>query len=366
MVSEIHQPRVLIVDDSAENIQALIEVLKHEYVLVAETDGERALALALREPYPDLILLDVVMPGIDGYEVCRRLKDDARTRDIPVIFVTLRDDEIGEMHGFDLGAVDYIAKPIVPCIVRARVKTHIGLKQYQDKLSALVETRTRQLQLTQEITIHAMASLAEYRDPETGGHIKRTQNYVKILAQHLQKHPKFSGCFNNVEIEALYRSAPLHDIGKVGIQDSILLKPGKLTEDEFERMKEHVIIGRDAIISCEKRLGRDSFLKYAHEIAESHHEKWDGSGYPYGLKGEKIPISGRLMAIADVYDALISKRVYKPPLPHSEAVKYILENRSIHFDPLMVDIFEEIHELFRETALQYTDHEEEKEMLKKK
>jgi len=304
-----------------------------------------------------------MMPGMDGYEVCRRLKADERTRNIPIIFVTAMIEAEDEAKGLSLGALDYITKPFKPSLVEARVRNHLMLKQHQDHLEELVRQRTRELELTQEVTIESMAALAEYRDPETGGHIRRTQNYVKALADHLKEHSKFKVFLDDATIELLYKSAPLHDIGKVGMDDGILLKPGKLTDEEFAEMKKHTIFGRDTIRAAVKKLGRDSFLRYAEDIAYTHQEKWDGSGYPQGLKNGEIPISGRLMALADVYDALISKRVYKTPFPHSKAVAIIEEGKSSHFDPDIVDAFLELHENFRQIALEHADFDEEREAL---
>jgi putative two-component system response regulator len=227
----------------------------------------------------------------------------------------------------------------------------------------MVEKRTSELALTQEVTLKSLATLAEYRDPETGGHIKRTQNYVKLLSQHLKDSGRYNGFFTDYYISLLHRSAPLHDIGKVGICDSILLKPGKLTVEEFEQMKKHTTYGLNALKVSEQEMGESSFLRLAGEVANSHHERWDGSGYPFGLKGEEIPISGRIMAIADVYDALISKRVYKSPMPHKQAVEIILASKGSHFDPNMVDTFEEIEDSFRMIALEFADFEQEREML---
>lgn len=236
-------------------------------------------------------------------------------------------------------------------------------ERYQRHLKQLVMDRTSELAATQEATILSMASLAEYRDPETGGHIKRTQNYVKALALKLRENPKFRSHFDDDAVEMLYKSAPLHDIGKVGIPDHILLKPGKLTDAEFEEMKQHTTFGRDAILAAENKLGSNSFLRFAREIAYTHQEKWDGSGYPQALQGEEIPISGRLMAVADVYDALISRRCYKSPFPHTEAVEIITDGRGTHFDPDMVDAFLELAETFREIAHEYAESEEEREAV---
>jgi putative two-component system response regulator len=354
---------ILVVDDTPENIEILRQTLRDEYKVRAALDGHKALQIAASEPPPDLILLDILMPGLDGYEVCRRLKAEARTAHIPVVFVTALDTSGDEAHGLELGAVDFVRKPFEPALVKARLHNQLELKRYRDHLEELVAERTRELALTRQVTIEAMGTLAEYRDPETGGHIKRTQGYVRLLAQCLSKHPRFSAYLQAATIDLLYLSAPLHDIGKVAVRDSILLKPGKLTKEEFEQMKRHVIYGCQAIEVAESKLGNNSFLRVAKEIAASHHEKWDGSGYPQGLAGDAIPIAGRLMAIADVYDALISKRVYKPPFPHARAIELIIEERGSHFDPDMVDAFVAAEDEFRKIALAHADHEEEKTLL---
>ncbi len=356
---------ILIVDDTPENIDVLKGLLKTDYKVKVSRDGENALDICRSKNPPDIILLDVMMPGLDGYEVCKILKLDESTQKIPVIFLTALSDETNESTGLNLGAVDYIIKPFNPDLVKARVRNQLDLKLYRDKLEDLVEERTKELALTQEATIESMGTLAEYRDPETGGHINRTQHYVRVVASHLQNNPKYRDILTKEYIDLLFKSAPLHDIGKVGVRDSILLKPGKLTTEEFEEMKKHTIFGRDAVATVEKKFGNNSFLQLAREIAYSHHEKWSGAGYPQGLSGEDIPLSGRLMAVADVYDALISKRVYKPPFPHKKAVKIIFEERGKHFDPAIVDAFEELEEKFRSIALEYADFEEEREILLK-
>jgi len=361
-MADYSELKVLVVDDTETNIDILLETLGEEFDVSVAMDGEGALE-SVEDELPDLILLDIMMPGMDGYGVCERLKADERTKNIPVIFVTAMGEEQDEVKGLALGAVDYIAKPFRPSLVKARVYNHLDLKQHRDHLEKLVRLRTRELELTQEVTIESLATLAEYRDPETGGHIKRTQNYVKALAIRLKDKGAFSGFFTDATIEMLYKSAPLHDIGKVGVQDNILLKPGKLTDEEFEEMKKHTTFGRDAIRAASGKLGSDSFLTFAEEIAYTHQEKWDGSGYPQGLKGDGIPICGRLMALVDVYDALISKRVYKAPFPHSKAVAIIAEGKGQHFDPHMVDAFLEIQEEFRSIALEFADFEEEREAL---
>lgn len=357
------KPRVLVVDDTAENIQILVETLKDDFSVVAAKEGEKALNMARSTPRPDVILLDIMMPGMDGYEVCLKLKSDPVTWSIPVLFITALDQERDEERGLTVGGVDYITKPFRPTLVKARVRSQVELKRHKDHLEELVAERTKELGRTQEATIAALANLAETRDPETGGHIKRTQNYVRLLAQQLQDHPRFKGQLDYEKIRLLYLSAPLHDVGKVGVPDDILLKPGKLTDEEFKEMQKHCAYGKRALKTAERSLGKDSFLRFAKEIALTHHEKWDGSGYPQGLKGEDIPLSGRLMALADVYDALISKRVYKKPFPHPKAVSIIEEGRGSHFDPDVVDAFLELSEEFRQTALASADFQEERDAL---
>jgi putative two-component system response regulator len=361
--SKTEDPKILLVDDNTANLQVLRETLDGlGYKLLIAENGQSALEI-VRKASPDLILLDIMMPDMDGYEVCRKLKAAASTRHIPVIFLTAMADAEDEARGLSLGAVDYITKPINPELVRARVRNHLELKQYRDSLEELVKERTRELQLTQAVMIESLATLAEYRDPETGGHIKRTQNYVKALAVHLKNHPKFRGELTDEMINLLYLSAPLHDMGKVGVRDHILLKPGRLDEAEFHEMQKHTTYGHDALRITEEKLGKSTFLRLAREIAYAHQEKWDGSGYPRGLKAEEIPVSGRLMALADVYDALISKRVYKPPMPHDDAVRIILDGKGRHFDPDVVDAFLELQAVFRNIALTYADFDEEREML---
>ena len=355
--------RVLIVDDTPENIQVLMETLKGEHALMAAKDGEKALRLATTDPQPDLVLLDIMMPGLDGYEVCRRLKADVRTKDIPVLFITALAEEEDEARGLALGAVDYITKPFRPGLVKIRVRNQLELKRHRDNLDELVRERTREITLIKEVTIESLATLAECRDPETGGHIKRTQNYVKALAQQVMGHPRFAPLIDDAMIELLYISAPLHDVGKVGVPDSILLKPGKLTAEEFEEMKKHTLYGRDSLAKAEEKLGGNSFLRLARDIAHCHHERWDGTGYPQGLAGDDIPVAARLMAIADVYDALISRRVYKPPFPHAQALEIIAEGQGSHFDPDLCAAFLDMEDAFRRIALAYADFEEERANL---
>jgi len=352
------QERVLIVDDAPENIRILAETLKHEYIIMFARSGDAALRHAMEStPPPDIILLDVIMPGMDGYEVCRRLKENKHTRDIPVIFVTGQSEAVDEARGLSLGAVDYIGKPFKASLVKTRVANQLELKRHRDRLDELVHERTQELALTKEVTIEAMATLAEWRDPETGAHIKRTQRYVRALAEYMAANPKYAPELDANTVELLYLSAPLHDVGKVSIPDSILLKPDRLTDEEFTEMKRHTVRGRDALASAERKLGGNSFLRLAREIAYGHHERWDGKGYPQGIAGETIPLPARLMAIADVYDALTSRRVYKPALPHDEVAKMLRQGRGTQFDPDVVDAFLYLQEDFLTIARRFQDQE---------
>ena len=355
--------KVLLVDDNTTNLQVLRDALDGlgARLLVAKS-GAGALAIVAKA-HPDLILLDIMMPEMDGYEVCRRLKADEATRHIPILFLTALSTAEDEAKGLALGAMDYITKPIHPELVRARVRNHLELKHYQNHLEQTVRARTQELRLTQAVMIESLATLAEYRDPETGGHVKRTQNYVKALAVKLKGHPRFAAALDDETIELLYLSAPLHDLGKVGVRDDVLLKPGKLTDEEFATMKKHTEFGHEALRITEQKLGKSTFLHHAREVAYSHQEKWYGSGYLNGLQGDDIPLSGRLMAVADVYDALISKRVYKPPMPHAKAVQIVTEGKGSHFDPDVVDAFVQLESVFRNIALTFADYDEERLML---
>jgi len=363
----IRRPTLLVVDDTPDNLMLMSNLLKDRYVVKVANSGEKALKIVRTGEPPDLILLDIMMPGLSGHEVAQQLVADSKTRDIPVIFLTALASEEDEMIGLGLGAADYITKPIRPAILLARVETHLNIKaaadflrSQNDFLEQEVARRTREVAAIQDVTILAMASLAETRDNETGNHIRRTQHFVKVLAEHLRNHPRFAKVLDDRTIGLLFKSAPLHDIGKVGIPDRILLKPGKLTPEEFEVMKTHTTLGRDAIEHAELQLGADvAFLRLAKEIAYSHQEKWDGSGYPEGLSGDRIPVSARLMAVADVYDALTSRRVYKPAMPHEQALDIIRDGRGSHFDPDVADAFLACTEQFREIAQRFvdTDHD---------
>ena len=359
----IKKPTILVVDDTPDNLALMSGLLKGDYKVKVANSGERALKIAQSDTPPDLILLDITMDGMDGYEVCQRLKLDPKTRHIPVIFLTAKTEMEDEKKGLELGAVDYITKPISPPIVMARVKSHLALKNMADFLrdqngflELEVAKRTREVMAIQDVTILAMASLAETRDSETGNHIRRTQFYVKALAERLSTHPRFGWFLTESNINMLFKSAPLHDIGKVGIPDRILLKPGRFEPHEFEIMKTHTTLGHDAIVHTETELGTHvDFLSVAKSIALSHQEKWDGSGYPQGLAGDDIPIPARIMAVADVYDALISHRVYKEGMSHENAVEIMTRGRGTHFDADMFDAFVDIQEEFRSISLRFID-----------
>ena len=307
------RPRLLLVDDEPTNLQVLRHVLQADYRLLFATDGARALQVA-REQQPQLILLDIMMPGMDGYAVCRALKADPATAGIPVIFVTALNDSQDETAGFDVGAVDYITKPVSPPVVRARVRTHLSLV----RMDELRETR---LQIVQRL-----GRAAEYKDNETGLHVIRMSHFSQLLALAAGCSPAWA--------EDLLNAAPMHDVGKIGIPDAVLRKPGPLDADEWATMRRHPEIGAEIIGEHPSGV-----LQLAREIALAHHEKWDGSGYPRGLAGEAIPLSARIVAIADVFDALTTRRPYKEPWPVQEAMNHIAAQAGKHFDPALVALF---------------------------
>ncbi|MDR1965215.1 MAG: response regulator [Synergistaceae bacterium] len=353
--------KVLIVDDTDLNIDILVEALGDRYDLYTALDGELALEMVKTTP-PDIILLDVVMPGMSGYDVCMKLKANPETADIPVIFLTAMTDINDKARGFELGAVDYMVKPFAILEVQARLDVHLSLlnakkalKQQNELLEIKVKERTQELAVTQGVIIEAMASLAETRDQETGDHVMRTRFYVQLLAVQLASHPRFSKYLAGVDPDDLGTAATLHDIGKVGVPDHILLKPGRLTPEEFEEVKKHTLYGHNILSKLVKRLPNNEFLKLADEISWTHHEKWNGTGYPRGLKGDDIPIPGRLMAVADVYDAIISPRVYKGPMSSPEAMDFILSQAGTHFDPDVATAFVELSETFQFVAEQLNE-----------
>lgn len=346
--SELPEQTLLIVDDVPENLVVLGELLRSAgYRVKVASSGRTALRFAAQTPRPDLILMDVMMPEMDGYRVLAQLSQEPDTKDIPVIFLTALGDAEDEERGLQQGAVDYITKPIQPAVVLARVRTQLLAKRAHDwlraqnsVLEAEVARRMAENDRIQAISIRALAHLAEIRDQETGNHILRTQAYVRTLALELQGHPRFAPVVSEAYIDLVSRSAPLHDIGKVGIPDAILRKPGKLTPEEWEVMKTHAALGAEAIELAERDVEQPvEFLVLAKEIARWHHERWDGSGYPDGLTADAIPISARLMALADVFDALVSRRVYKEATGFEESRDIIVAGRGAHFDPDVTDAF---------------------------
>ncbi len=373
----IERPTVLIVDDTPENLAILGELLEDRYRVRAVNSGARALRAMQSGTRPDIVLLDIMMPEMDGYEVMKRLKADAETADIPVIFITAMTTTENEAYGLELGAVDYITKPFSPAIVQARVRAQLELKQARDRLheenawlDREVARRMRENELVRELSTHSLAMLAELRDMETGLHIMRTQHFVEQLGEALIEHPRFAPQLADNRLSLIVRAAPLHDVGKVGIPDAILKKPGKLTAEEWAVMQTHAQIGAEAIArsidavklsldasGMEHALGALEFMDVAREIALSHHEKWDGSGYPQGLQGDAIPVAGRLMALADVFDALVCRRVYKDAFSFDSAVEIIEAGRGKHFDPAVVDAFGERLDTFIEISLRLADQQ---------
>jgi len=318
--------KILIVDDTPVNIRVLVEALKNDYKLSIATNGKVALNYAMADQPPDLVLLDIMMPELDGYEVCKRLKDQEKTKDIPIIFITAMSEERNETQGLELGAVDYIVKPINSKIVQARVRTHLELKKHRDHLSELVQEKTAELLEAKLDLINRLARAAEYRDNETGMHVIRMSHYTSILAKAVG--------LNDVECDKIFHAASMHDVGKIGIPDKILLKPARLTEGEFAHMKSHTIIGGRLLEG-----GNSDLLRMAHDIAMTHHEKWNGKGYPKGLSGENIPIEGRISAVCDVFDALTSERPYKKEWPVQDALDELIAQKNEHFDSQLVDLF---------------------------
>jgi putative two-component system response regulator len=323
---------ILIVDDTAANVQILMDLLGQDYYVSVALDGESALEY-LSENIPDLILLDIMMPAMDGYEVCTKIKSNPKIQNIPVIFLTALSDEQNERKGLNLGAVDYITKPFSPTLVKVRVRNQLELKRYRDELEDLVLKRTQQLEETlislknaSLDTIHRLTIAAEYKDTDTAAHILRMSHYSAAIAQKLGMNEK--------DVESLLYAAPMHDIGKIGIPDRILLKPGKLAADEWNIMKQHTIIGGKILEGSNAE-----FVSLGRVIALAHHEKWDGSGYPNGLVGEQIPLGCRIVALADVFDALTSKRPYKEAFSLEKSFEIIGNGRGSHFDPDVVDAF---------------------------
>ncbi|QGM47465.1 HD-GYP domain-containing protein [Methylocystis heyeri] len=357
-----HIDTILAIDDSPQYLNMLRAVLSPRYRVLLGLGGEEGLRLAQGAEKPDLVLLDVNMPGENGYEVLAKLRESG-CGEIPIIFLTGQDRPEDEERGLEAGAADYVSKPISSAILLARVRNQLEMKRVRDWLKSQnavleeeVSRRMAENDLTQKAAIRALAHLAEMRDSDTGDHVLRTQRYIELLADLLRDHPRFSQTLTQRYIDLLVRSAPLHDIGKVGVPDHILRKPGKLTDEEWEIMKTHAKLGSDAIESAERDLDRPvEFLALAKEIAHWHHERWDGEGYPDGLAGEAIPLSARMMAVADVFDALAAERVYKERMPLEQARRIIAEGRGSHFDPDIVDVFLAQFDSFMEIAMRCDD-----------
>jgi len=322
----IERPTVLVVDDTPANIDVISEVLRPYYRVRAALSGEKALTIATTAPQPDMILLDVMMPGLDGLETCRLLKCNPITAGIPVIFVTAMAEEQDEERGLQMGAVDYLSKPISPPIVLARVKTHLALHRQNAELESKVRVRTDELTQTRFEIIRRLGRAAEFRDNETGLHVVRMSHFSRQIAR--------AYCESEDWAEMVFNAAPMHDVGKIGVPDGILLKPGKLTDEEWEIMRKHPEIGAHILGD-----GTHEIMSMSREIALAHHEKWDGTGYPTGLKGENIPLAARVIAIADVFDALTTERPYKKAWSVTDAVTFMTQQSGTHFDPKLLDCF---------------------------
>ncbi len=359
----MEKPRVLVAEDIPANRNILAQFLREIGYSVIETENGREALDAVMKEKPDIAILDIAMPEMDGIEVCRIIKTNPLTKIIPVIIITALGDDEHHLKALDAGADDFLTKPFKVHFLRARLRSLLALKLmndaslgYQESLKKMNIELMEKLISTQDSTIIALAKLAEFRDPETGEHLERMREYSRITAEELRELPKYRYYITDRYIENLYKSSPLHDIGKVGIRDEVLLKPGKLSKEEFELMKRHTTIGGDALATATQFSGLNrSFLDMGKEIAYFHHEKWDGTGYPRGLKGEHIPLSARILAIADVYDALTSKRVYKEAFTHDEAQKIIMDECASHFDPEILDVFIKLEDRFIDIRSRFQD-----------
>lgn len=322
----VHKQTVLIVDDQPTCIDVIKSCLEDDYQITAALSGKRAIKVAANYPKPDLILMDVMMDEMDGYAVCRELKNNPKTSDIPIIFVTAKHETDAEERAFMAGAVDFIGKPISPAVIRARVKTQLALYRQSEEFKVIAQLRTRELEATRQQIILNLGRAAEYKDNETGMHVLRMSHYSRLLAKASGANPDW--------VKLIFAAAPMHDVGKIGIPDHILLKQGTLTENEWQIMRQHPVIGAEIIGIHDSEL-----LTMAREIALYHHEKWDGSGYPNQLKADAIPLCARIVAVADVFDALTSKRPYKEAWDIEKAFAYMLKQSGRHFQPDLVDIF---------------------------
>ena len=355
------KPCVFLVDDNIANLNLGKATLQHNYTVITVPSGEKLFA-ALKNLKPDLILLDIEMPGLSGYDTIKGLKINPETANIPVIFLTSRNKSEDELLGFSLGAVDYITKPFSQPILLKRVELHLLLqnqqemiREYSKNLLDLVNVRTDHISTLQNAVITWAAEVIEFRDSETGHHVERVQKYLEIMLREMTTMELFSEEVALWDEEAFLNSALLHDVGKIKIRDDVLLKPARLTHDEFVKMKLHSLYGKMLLEKLEERVPSPAFLQYAKVLAHRHHEKWDGTGYPDGLKGEEIPLQARMMALADVYDALISERPYKNAFSHEEAMKIISGGRGTQFDPDLTDIFIKLSDEIKNISEGVTD-----------
>ncbi len=354
--------KIMVVDDNITNLNVARMALEELYDVILIPSGEKALTLFDRIT-PDLILLDVEMPGLNGFDVIKKIKDaPSPVRDIPVIFVTAKDDSSSEFEGLDLGAVDYITKPFSFPLLLKRVELHLALvnqqrelHNYSQNLEKMVDEKTKVIAELQYAIVHVLSDMVERRDGSTGGHLIRTQSYLKVLVGEVRKEAVYRDELSDLDMDLFIHASQLHDVGKMSIPDGILLKPGKLTPEEFEIMKGHTVLGENAIKYAMSSVQEKRFLEIAASFAGSHHEKWNGTGYPRALSGRDIPIEGRLMAIVDVYDALISERPYKKAFTHEKAVEIILADKGTHFDPLLIDVFSKITDVFAKIGRTSTD-----------
>lgn len=349
--------KVLVVDDNETNLKILKLILEKDNYEIHTTHSPENVIERMETFAPDIILLDINMPKISGYDLCREIKFSEKYKDIPVIFISALSDAQDIVKGFAMGAVDYVTKPFKSEEVRARVSTHLQIKQLQEELKEYnrslekrVQEQVEEITRTQTETIFSLAKLAQSRDDDTGKHLERVQNYCGILASELKNSP-YSQQISDEFINNIKLASPLHDIGKVGIPDSILLKPGKLTDEEFAIMKTHTTIGYDTLKEVHAKFGNNAFIKMGMVIARSHHERYDGNGYPDKIKAQDIPLAARIMSIADVYDALRSKRVYKDAFSQEKSTAIILEGSSTQFDPVLVDAFERVKDKFYEISV---------------
>ncbi len=361
-MSHKRRMQIMVIDDNVTNLNIARMALEEHYDVQLIPSGEKALKLFERV-IPDLILLDVDMPGMNGFDVIKKIKKSTSpVRNVPVIFVTAKDDSSSEFDGLNLGAVDYITKPFSFPLLLKRVELHIQLvkqrvelQRYSQNLEKMVEEKTKVISELQYSIVHVLSDMVERRDGSTGGHLIRTQKYLKVLLDAVQEETIYEDELSDLDVDLFTNASQLHDVGKMSIPDGILLKPGKLTNEEFEIMKTHTTLGENAIRYAMSSVQEKKFLELAASFAGSHHERWDGKGYPRALCQRDIPIAGRLMAIVDVYDALISERPYKKPFSHEKAVDIIMSDRGTHFDPLLIDVFEKVTDVFQRIAIANAD-----------